>query len=111
MPTSWGNRVSLAATGYFNRVLGPEAEVLSCGDKKVPKETLPDDWVPSGLPCVLQSARGSPTAPPCAGAERAHPLRAPLGSLLAVFQYSAASNGRLSAKKKLPTPFFSPIGY
>jgi hypothetical protein len=27
--------------GYFNRALAPEGEVLSCSDKKVPKETLP----------------------------------------------------------------------
>ncbi|MCZ6717566.1 MAG: hypothetical protein O6944_00165 [Gammaproteobacteria bacterium] len=93
MPGLGANEVSPGATVQFNRVFGPEAEALSCGDKKVPKETPPDDWVPSGLPCVLQAARGASTAPPYADAARAHPLRAPSGSLLAAFQYSAASNG------------------
>ncbi len=44
--------------GYLNRVLGPEAEVLSCGDKKVPKETFPDDL--RRTPWVRRSLRFSP---------------------------------------------------
>ncbi len=47
MPALRAGEVSPGATIQFNRVLGPDAEVLSCGDKKVPQETLPDDWVPA----------------------------------------------------------------
>ncbi len=71
-------------------------------DQNEPKERAPRDLVPAGLPFVLQAAWGSPTARPCAGAERAHPLRAPSGSLLAAFQYSAASNGLLRQPSLLP---------
>ncbi len=99
MPASRAGVVSPGATVALKRVLGPEAEVLSCSDKKVPKETLPDDLVAKRLPCVLQSARGSPTAPPCAGAERARPSRAASRSVLAAFQDSAASNGHKNAAR------------
>ncbi len=95
MPTSWGREVSLAATGYLNRVLGPEAEVLSCGDKKVPKETLPDDWVPAGLPSPVKSLsrhknnnRLVPPSPPPGTALK--PTKAPLHSVTFLSPLDAA---------------------
>ncbi len=78
----------------LDRVSGPYGgRARDGGDQNEPKERAPRDWVPSGLSCVLQPARGAATAHPCADAERACPLRAPSGSFLAAFQYSAASNG------------------
>ena len=53
--------IERASPAYLNRVLAPEGEVLSCRDKKVPKEALPRSA--RILPCVPRPTGRSPNSP------------------------------------------------
>ena len=60
--------IERASPAYLNRVLAPESEVLSCRDKKVPKETPSPSRRPlSRVPCASRRSRARQTAYPYAG--------------------------------------------